>query len=61
MDDSAHGTATFKHAEGPKQKGWPGDDEALPVPKQELEPEVHDSTYRVGQGIALLIEVFSLV
>lgn len=50
MDDSAHGTTTVNDAAGPKQKGWVGDDEALPVPKQDFEPEVNDSTYRVGQG-----------
>ena len=51
MDDSAHGqTAGVKNAQGPKQSGWLGDDEARPLPKEDFEPEINDSTYRVGQG-----------
>ncbi|KAK9831715.1 hypothetical protein WJX74_006848 [Apatococcus lobatus] len=51
MDDSAHGKpAGLKFVEGTKQSAWLGDDEARPLPKEAFEPEINDSTFRVGQG-----------
>ncbi len=51
MDDTAHGPPkTGNKVADPEQEGWVKGDDLHPSTTPVLEPEVQDSTYRVGQG-----------